>query len=196
MSRLEELYSNSDYDDNDISENNNQDSSIEDDNDYDYDEQKFINTFDQEVSAKSQSNIARECYNTIDINIPNPKDPNYRKIISKINPLDRFKYEVDKFAKELHETDKILFDVKDRDEMCLHASKLNNIKYLNPIAYVIGYWITDGGEKINIKKWKNINTIKNEVQIININLKDSNIYPADIIRYSRYWLNIKKNYTN
>lgn len=57
--------------------------------------------------------------------------------------------------------------------------KIDAPKYLNPFAYVLGYYITQGTKKIIDNNLKDsFNIIKGETSISDI----------DIIRYARYWM--------
>ena len=188
MSRLEEIYG--DY--NNESENDGEyygdDREDRDDREYNIgdDDREYRPTFEQEVSARGQLNTARSCHVGIDFN-----DPDYNKKVRELSPEDKFKFNLDNFVRNIDK--KINLSVNDRDEMCEMLSRIPTVKYLNPIAYALGYWVTRGGVKIDDKNWKIINTVKDGVQRINIDLKDSNVYPADVIRYARFWINIKGN---
>lgn len=189
MSTLEEIYGRQ-YEEDENSDEYGGDDRYEDGGDDRYEDDieddKYRPTFEQEVGARGQANMARSCYVGIDLN-----DPDYNKKIRELSPEDKFKFNLDNFVRNIDK--KIQLTVENRDEMCETASRLPTIKYLNPIAYALGYWVTKGGVKIDDKNWKKINTVKDGVQIINIDLKDSNVYPADVIRYARFWINLKGN---
>ena len=189
MSKLEEIWGSNEINDEDeYIDNNRYDEDRYDREDENYNEE-YKATFEQEVNALSQSNVSRSCYVGIDYS----DDKKIRdKKIRELSPEDRFKFELDKFVKNIDE--KIKLSIQDRDEMCENANKIGNIKYLNHVAYVLGYWLTKGGVKIDDKKWEKIKGFdENEEQIINIDTKESNVKPPDVIRYARLWLKFKGN---
>ena len=147
-------------------------------------------TFEQEQSAAGQKNVATECMGSIEL--PNKNDKDFKKMKALLTPEDNFKYDVDKISQYLNDNENIDLDVKDRNEMCSLSSLIPNINFFNAAAYVIAYWVTNGGDEIDKKKWKKIYTHKK--QVINVNFggdyeKKANVYPADVIRYSRFLIN-------
>ena len=151
-------------------------------------------TWEQEQSANYQKNTASECASSIAL--PHPTDKNFRRMKALLTPEDNFKYDVDKISQYLNEEENIKINVDDRNAMCILSSTINNINVFNAAAYVIGYWVTNGGKKIDDKKWVKI--FKDKKEVININFgadydKKANVYPADVLRYARYIINKKQS---
>ena len=147
-------------------------------------------TFDQEQSAASQKNIAGECIGSIEL--PNKNDKDFKKMKALLTPEDNFKYDVDKISQYLNDYQSIYLDVSDRNEMCRLSKQIPTINFFNAAAYVISYWVSNGGGEIDKKKWNQIYIDKKK--LINVNFggdydKKSNVYPADVIRYCRFIMN-------
>ena len=70
-----------------------------------------------------------------------------------------------------------------RNKLCEKANTLDKVKYLNPMAFILGYLATNGG---TVMDKKTILHILNNLELIN----DETITKPDIIRYSRYWMKI------
>jgi hypothetical protein len=148
---------------------------------------RYGTTFEQEKDALSRKDRASECASSIVL--PDKNDKNFRKMKALLTPDDNFKYDIDKISQYLNENTIIKLSVNDRNKMCSSSNLINNVGFFNASAYIIGYWVTDGGIKINMRKWNNIFIDKK--QIININFgldyeKKANVYPADVLRYARY----------
>ena len=149
-------------------------------------------TYEQELSAMKQKNIAHEC--TASIDLPDKTDKNFKKMRAMLTPEDNFKYDVDKISQYLNENKKIKLDVNDRNEMCKLSRLITNINFLNAAAFVVAYWVTNGGGKIDDKKWKTIYV--DRIEPIDVNFganyeKKANVYPADVLRYSRFIARVK-----
>ena len=149
---------------------------------------RYGTTFEQEKDALSRKDRASECASSIVL--PDKNDKNFRKMKALLTPEDNFKYDVDKISQYLNENTMLIkLSVNDRNKMCSLSNLINNVGFFNASAYIIGYWVTEGGKKINMQKWNNIFIDKK--QIININFgldyeKKANVYPADVLRYARY----------
>ena len=164
--------------------------------DYEYEDdfQPYGLNYSEEVQAKADANVAYSCSVTSAV-MPNVRDPSYRQFWSKLSSLDKFKIQIDQYAKSIHDT-KIKFNVKDRNTMCEYATNnVKNVDKLNAVGFVLGYWLSDGGTNINDVKWKQMTSLKkNEYDIdttmLNIEVSDSNVCAEDVIRYARYWMKI------
>lgn len=99
------------------------------------------------------------------------------------DPEERFKIYVGAISHSITENEFYDISVEDRNKMCRMASQLNNVKYLNPTAYILGYISTNGGQEINKKTLQNIFTFLPM-------LTDDSVKPPDVIRYARFWLNL------
>lgn len=120
--------------------------------------------------------------------LPLPITGNLSELNKRINkltqdPEDRFKRYVGAISHSITEKGLYNINIDDRNTMCRVASGLNNIKYLNATAYILGFLSTDGGKAIDDNKIKKIFKILNR-------LSDESVKPADVIRYARFWINL------
>ena len=100
-----------------------------------------------------------------------------------LDPTDRFKRHVGAIAKAMEEDGFAAISVNDRNIMCRKASSLLDAKFLNATAFILGYVITSGGEKINKSTMKGIFSSMDDI-------RDDSVKKPDILRYARYWLTI------
>ena len=188
MATLEDKYgplSDSDYYE-DIGFDRNGD---EDEDEYE-DGDRYGTTFEQEKDALSKKDRASECASSIVL--PDKNDKNFRKMKSMLTPEDNFKYDVDRISQYLNEHTIIKLSVNDRNTMCSLSNLINNVGFFNASAYIVGYWVTNGGKVIDEKKWKNIYLDRDSLININFGLdyeKKANVFPADVLRYARYIIN-------
>ena len=76
-----------------------------------------------------------------------------------------------------------------------YTKNIEDYKILNPIGFVLGYGVTEGcpeDKPINIKK---LNIIKENLTNDNSIIKKFNedIDIIDVVRYARFWINLRKN---
>ena len=102
------------------------------------------------------------------------------------DPEESFKRYVGAISHAITEDGLYDISVDDRNKMCRMASRLDNVKYLNPTAYILGFLTTNGGREIDKKIIKHIFTILPR-------LNDDSVKPPDILRYARFWLNLDAN---
>lgn len=103
------------------------------------------------------------------------------------NPIDKFKFNVGTKIKELNEDNILNISSQNRNFMCNKVNEIDIIGNLNPLAFILGFMITNGGEiKLDIKNVKQI------FEVLNI-LDDDSVERADVIRYGRYWLKLNDN---
>ena len=162
-------------------------------------EQLFEPTFEQKVHSSEQN----ECGPLI---IKEPgKEDEYRKAISQLDPNDRLKQQIGSIVRALNEENFIIISSNERNDICRSVDNLSIVniqaKYINPLAYVLGYvayhrgfMLTDNFEKnkdksnkINKEIFNNLENINN-IMGVNINY---GVFPADVIRYMRFWEKIK-----
>jgi hypothetical protein len=102
-----------------------------------------------------------------------------RKLI--LSPLERFKLRVGAIGHDIVGTGTIPLNMNGRNAACRMAENIENVKYFNPTAYVLGYIVTNGGDVIDpdimTVVFNNLST-----------LQDDSVKPADVVRYSRYWV--------
>lgn len=99
------------------------------------------------------------------------------------DPEERFKRAVGAISHVITEEKLYYISVNERNEMCQIASRLDNVKYLNPTAYILGFLTTNGGKEIDDEKMKNV---FNFLDLLN----DDSVKPPDVVRYSRFWLEL------
>jgi hypothetical protein len=100
-----------------------------------------------------------------------------------LDPLDRFKIIVDATARNLMDSNIYIIE-SDIGILLETASKLQYVHYKNPTAYLLGYIASSRGSKINKKQFNY--TIDMALPLI----EDSSVFPPDVLRYSRLWLNL------
>jgi hypothetical protein len=176
-------------------------------------DQRFETTFEQEQGALASKDVAKSCGDPIPFHIK-PGTKEYSQAIANKTPLERFKLDVDYVSRILTESgnDSLMLSVKDRDTMCEMADNTDSVsidpKYLNALAYILGYIVyrKDGiikredNEKIKKKKVDRISDIIgvpvnnfSELKLINDEASKARsgnsfaVFPEDVIRYAQMW---------
>jgi hypothetical protein len=76
-----------------------------------------------------------------------------------------------------------------------YTKSIEDYKILNPIGFVLGYGVTEGcteEKPINTEKLNNIKkNLRNDNSIIKKFNEDIDI--IDVVRYARFWINLRKN---
>jgi len=192
------------------------DGGISDDDDNNKEEkQEYVTTFEQEVSAQATKDQAISCGDPIPYHIK-PGTKEYSQAIANKTPLERFKLEVD-YVSRLLNLENVILSVDDRNTMCEKANDTQIVdidpKYLNALAYVLGYIAdkmnavidmkkdTEKEKKIKVTRMKTIigNPSDNFSLLQSINDEASKarsgnsfaVYPADVIRYAQMWGKLK-----
>ena len=192
------------------------DGGISDDDENNKEEkQEYVTTFEQEVSAQATKDQAISCGDPIPYHIK-PGTKEYSQAIANKTPLERFKLEVD-YVSRLLNLENVILSVDDRNTMCEKANDTQIVdidpKYLNALAYVLGYIAdkmnavidmkkdTEKEKKIKVTKMKSIigNPSDNFSLLQSINDEASKarsgnsfaVYPEDVIRYAQMWGKLK-----
>ena len=192
------------------------DGGISDDDENNKEEkQEYVTTFEQEVSAQATKDQAISCGDPIPYHIK-PGTKEYSQAIANKTPLERFKLEVD-YVSRLLNLEIVTLSVDDRNTMCEKANDTQIVdidpKYLNALAYVLGYIAdkmnavidmkkdTEKEKKIKVTKMKSIigNPSDNFSLLQSINDEASKarsgnsfaVYPEDVIRYAQMWGKLK-----
>lgn len=144
-----------------------------------YEEDDYVQEqeFGQERNAFERVGIRNDF---IDIDIDKKKSRTQK------TPIERFVENVNAIALDLMNSLNILTDV-DIKMILESISLVDNPEYKNPTAFILGYFATNGGHKIEKKKLKKTFDIIEEEQIV-----DTSVSQPDIIRYCRLWLNLRK----
>lgn len=104
------------------------------------------------------------------------------------DPIDRFKIKVNGISRDLNNNRNV--DLRDENitEMLNQAYKITekgyNIEFINPSAYILGYIASNGGRNLNKRTFDNV--------LRNIIILVDGITPPDVVRYSRFWVNLIK----
>ena len=203
-------------DENSDKEEQSWDGGISDDDENNKEEkQEYVTTFEQEVSAQATKDQAISCGDPIPYHIK-PGTKEYSQAIANKTPLERFKLEVD-YVSRLLNLENVILSVDDRNTMCEKANDTQIVdidpKYLNALAYVLGYIAdkmnavidmkkdTEKEKKIKVTKMKSIigNPSDNFSLLQSINDEASKarsgnsfaVYPEDVIRYAQMWGKLK-----
>lgn len=100
-----------------------------------------------------------------------------------MNPLDRFRTNVDGIARNLSNWDKVISE-SGILEMIEKADQLEDVGHKNATAYVVAYIATNGGGILTKPGFdKAINLLSH--------VEDGSVLPPDVIRYARLWGNMK-----
>lgn len=104
-------------------------------------------------------------------------------MMNMTNPEERFLIVLETVLRE--NSSKLKIQDSELDSMIQklsdHAQNDPNIRYRNPLCYILGYIVTNGGRSIDMAKFTMI--VKNLKQF-----EGSNITEPDVIRYGRYWI--------
>jgi len=144
-----------------------------------------------EYNYKAEINVYERC------GMPGPAAAFFGSTISggdfgdlqrKINrmvqdPVERFAVYVDAISRNLNSNRDIEIVDNDIIEMLTHIKDIKDVQYKNPSAYILGYLATNGGRKMDKS------TVKNVIEKILPQVSGGSVEPADIIRYSRLWMN-------
>jgi hypothetical protein len=103
---------------------------------------------------------------------------------ASLTPLERFARRVYAISLSLTSSDYVNLSERDTNRMGEFAKTIRKIGDLNPMGYVLGYYITGRGS-IDKKKLKKI--IKN----LDIIGSQDGVTPPDVIRYCRYWIGLQ-----
>ncbi len=109
-----------------------------------------------------------------------------KKSRTQKTPIERFIENVNAIALDLMNSLNIISDL-DVKIILESISSVDNPEYKNPTGFILGYFATNGGVKINKKNLKKTFDIIEEEKIM-----DNSISQPDIIRYCRLWLNLRK----
>lgn len=95
------------------------------------------------------------------------------------SPEDRFKIYVDAISRKLEGDGTVHISNQDIDAMLDKVSEIENVRYKNPTAYILGFLASRGGRNMD-----NVtNVIKNVLPLIG----DVGVEAPDVVRYARYW---------
>jgi hypothetical protein len=99
----------------------------------------------------------------------------------KLTATDRILISIDGIARDLGERNVIKISQKDIDTMLEKAMLIPDIRYINPLAYILGYIATSGG--------RNMNKVRYVIDDVlpKVSSENAGIEPPDVVRYSRRW---------
>ena len=67
--------------------------------------------------------------------------------------------------------------------MLENVRNIRDLQYKNHTAFILGYYVSDGGKRINKRKVDRVFQVLNQ-------LHDDSVKPPDIIRYARFWMTL------
>jgi len=73
-----------------------------------------------------------------------------------------------------------------------NIQKIDKPGYKNPVGYIIGYYVSNGGHNITDKTVQNIFNSLKKINSLSTEYPIFKISKPDIIRYGRLWLNLIK----
>ena len=109
-----------------------------------------------------------------------------KKTLKEVStPEERFQILVDAISRKFTVDDIFTISQNDIDNMLDAIQKTPGIKYKNPICFILGYIVSQGGRSLEVKN------VKNVLKHIDVpQISESGIHPADVVRYGRLWLNL------
>ena len=165
-------------------------------------EQKFVSTFDQQMHSAKQNpgNVGEMNIDMSSMKSDREKKDAIRKAFGKLSPEDKLKYKVGQSFYYLGENSNKYVRVGDRgiETVCNKIDRMDKqvAGKLNPIAFILGYFVTDGGIGIDGKSMdvvlKNLNNII--VDAVSNEEGDDQIGKVtapDVVRYARFWMNLR-----
>lgn len=95
---------------------------------------------------------------------------------------DRFMITLDAVSRGLAEDNTANISEADINIMLEKASSIENLKYKNPTAFILGYLASEGGRSLKKQVVHNVIT-----KVLPKVAGNGGITPPDVIRYARYW---------
>ncbi len=103
------------------------------------------------------------------------------------NAEQKFLINVNMFSRKIMDEDRKLISQNDIDTMLEATQGVKGLKYKNYAAYVLGYIVTSGGVSRVIK----VENVKNISKTLDHAKRELGVYPEDVIRYARLWMNLR-----
>jgi hypothetical protein len=183
-------------------------------------DQKMVATFDQIVSSSEQSDCTINPFVNLDFsNMSEQAIQNAKaRAIGKLEVIERFEYYVGLYmvtifgtkSSQAHNQVEGMLDVADGDRKYVceripmidkFSIKLGKVQYFNPVAYILGWYITDGGSKIHDKRFAELarkrkkggiflDDILAEIGKHSKNIKEGTVILPDVLRYGRFWMGL------
>lgn len=107
--------------------------------------------------------------------------PKNRMERAMMDPLDRFRINVDAISRNLNNWDGINISEESIQQMLEKSDKLLAIEHKSPSAYVLGYLATGSGNKLTKR---NFDYVINKVLPY---IEEGSVLPPDVIRYAKLW---------
>lgn len=99
-------------------------------------------------------------------------------------PRERFVQYVNAISRNLSNNPKVNISEDDIVVLINKTQYIKNIDHINPTAYILGYLATKGGQSM---KRVTVNGVINDI-LPSINY--GGITPPDVVRYSRFWMEL------
>jgi hypothetical protein len=113
--------------------------------------------------------------------------------IREMSPEDRFLCFTDATCRKLKDEGVSINDSDINTMLKKAKEKVHELKYKNHIAYILGFLASNGGvgyiDSDGVRKL-NRNAVKEVLENVLPKIdEDKGVYPEDVIRYGRYWIN-------
>lgn len=99
-----------------------------------------------------------------------------------LTPEDRFIIKLNTQCLAMREDKTADISDKDIDTMLEKTRQISDLKYKNPLAYILGYIATKGGKSLKVADVKDV--IKNILPSV---ATEGDVAPQDVVRYARFW---------
>jgi len=146
---------------------------------------EYENEFEEEgenIGMEAEVNAFERMGVRTEFNMPFMDNLDKKNKLKK-TPLERFYESVNAICLQLLEKNKL-----SQGEVTFILEsiiKLDKPEYKNASGYILGYIVSEGGNKINKNK------LLEAIDLTTDFLEDKSLQAPDIIRYSRLWINLK-----
>ena len=104
-----------------------------------------------------------------------------RRYQTDISPLEKFNSRLYNITTTFNDNHYIIITQDELNMMKNKAEEYKKIEFLNPVAYVLGFFVTNGGDNIDERKLIQV------YQQLDHFGSDDKITKPDVIRYARLW---------
>lgn len=106
-------------------------------------------------------------------------------------PLEKFQQSVEAISRDINSYNTIIIK-DDIEKMIETASYLEHVEHKNPSAYILGFLATQGGKVTENDPDDKAKKLYDEIikTVLPRIDPDASVFPEDVIRYSRLWLQL------
>lgn len=105
---------------------------------------------------------------------------------SSFDPRDRLAVLTEAISLSINDRAVLSIDNDSIQDMISYISIIKKPEDINPVGYILGYMATNGGRNMNVSQ---VGTVINASKKI----LEGGITPPDVVRYARYWINLKSS---